>query len=131
MTVLEAAAAQSVFSGLRVLVVEDETIISFLIEDMLTELGCAEIWHASGAPEALSLLGEKRPDVAVLDVNLRGEMCFPVAERLAAQGIPFIFATGYGREGIPPRWLDHPVVQKPFHPLTLAAGLRAALMAAK
>lgn len=100
--------------GLNILIVEDEAAVSFLVEDMLQDLGCTAVWHASSVKEALAILADHRPDAAVLDVNLRDELAYPVAERLDALGIPFIFATGYGRQGIPSDWLIKPVVQKPF-----------------
>jgi CheY-like chemotaxis protein len=90
----------SPLAGLTVLIVEDETIISFLIEDMALELGAGEICHAAGVAEALAFLAERRPDTAIVDVNLGGELAYPVAERLAALGVPFVFATGYGRQGV-------------------------------
>lgn len=113
--------------GLTFLVVEDETIISFLLEDMLSELGCSAVLHASRVNDALTLLREHRPDVAVLDVNLAGEYAYPVAARLAEAQIPFIFTTGYGSSGILKDWASRPVIQKPFGLEDLAAALRAAL----
>ena len=112
---------------LTVLIVEDESIVSFMIEDMLAELGAAEIRHAGGVAEALRLIGAGRPDVAVLDVNLGGEPIHPVAERLDALAVPFVFATGYGRQGVPPRWATHPVLQKPFPGVELARAMREVL----
>lgn len=109
--------------GSKILVVEDESIISLLIEDMLVELGCAAVWHASGVGEALALLDDHRPDAAVLDINLAGEPAYPVAERMERRRIPFIFATGYGQQGLAPAWAGRPVIQKPFKLATLAAAL--------
>lgn len=100
--------------GLKMLIVEDEPAVAFLVEDMLQDLGCNAVWHASTVKEALDILRDHKPDVAVLDVNLRDELAYPVAEKLDAMEIPFIFATGYGRKGIPADWLIKPVVQKPF-----------------
>lgn len=114
-------------AGLTVLVVEDESIISFLVEDMLKDIGCTTVLHASGVAEALALLAAQPPDAAVLDVNLAGEMVFPVAERLQAAGIPFIFTTGYGLKGMPSNWALLPVVQKPFKRETLTAALASAV----
>ncbi len=113
--------------GLSILVVEDETIISLLLEDMLLNLGCGAVWHASGVNEALALLKEKRPDAALLDVNLSGEPAYPVAEQLESAAIPFIFSTGYGTSGLPARWGAKPTVQKPFTLQTLEKALSAAL----
>lgn len=113
--------------GLCVLVVEDEAIISFLLEDMLGELGAADVRHAGTVRSALALLDERIPDLAVLDVNLGGERVYPVAERLAAAGVKFVFTTGYGRSGIEPRWSASAVVQKPFNVETMRAALHAVL----
>lgn len=71
-------------SGPQALVVEDETMIVLLIEDMLREMGCAAVRHATDVREALRLIDSARPDFAVLDVNLGGEQVYPVAERLDA-----------------------------------------------
>jgi CheY-like chemotaxis protein len=113
--------------GKIVLVVEDETIVSFLIEDMLGELGCDTVWQAGSVPEALQLLEQRTPDAVVLDANLSGQFAFPIAMRLAEANIPFIFATGYGRSGIPNEWASRPVIQKPFTRDTLEAALRRLL----
>ena len=118
---------QTLLRGLTVLLVEDETLISFLIEDMLQQLGCSHVWHATAVSQALTIVGERRPDVAVLDVNLGGEPVYPVVERLAAAEIPFIFATGYGRTGLPQQWNGRPVIQKPFALEALAAALGSVL----
>jgi CheY-like chemotaxis protein len=106
--------AERPLSGLRILVVEDEAMLFFLAEDMLTELGCSAVLHACRVRDALALLARELPDVAMLDVNLAGEQAYPIAEKLAAAKVPFVFATGYGSEGIPPYWANRPVVQKPF-----------------
>jgi DNA-binding response OmpR family regulator len=94
---------------------------------MLKELGCAAVRHATDVDGALRLLRERPPDAAVLDVNLAGESAFAVAERLDAARVPFVFATGYGRDGLPARWAPRLVIQKPFRVETLGAALAAAL----
>ena len=114
-------------SGLSILVVEDEAIIALMIEDMLSPLGCTSVLHASAVAPALVLLAEEKPDAALLDVNLGGEPAYAIAERLEALQIPFIFASGYGSVGLPPRWSQRPVIQKPFTPEMLAAKLLSLL----
>ncbi len=89
-------AANSPLHRRKALVVEDEVIISFLVEDLLSEFSC-DVSLAANVPSALKLLDEGKPDFAVLDVNVGDEMVFPVAERLKKAGVPFIFTTGYGR----------------------------------
>jgi CheY-like chemotaxis protein len=121
------APAATVLRGLDILLVEDEAIIALMVEDLLAELGCARVRHASRIGEALKLIEERRPQAAILDVNLNGEAVFPVAERLDATGIPFVFTTGYERDIVPPRWRDRPFVQKPIESDSLAAALGRAL----
>ncbi|TFF27708.1 response regulator [Jiella endophytica] len=101
--------------GLRVLIVEDESLVALQLEDMLLELGC----HVVGPAMRLRAAGELLDagvgiDCAVLDVNVCGEMVYPIADRLDQMGIPFIFATGYGRDGVEPRWTKVPILQKPY-----------------
>lgn len=111
----------------KILVVEDETIVAFLLEDMLIGLGCETVWHASSVKEGIALLASHRPDGAVLDVNLGDELVYPLAERLAGLKIPFIFATGYGPGAIQERWRRQPMVQKPYNDRSLAMALSQAL----
>jgi DNA-binding response OmpR family regulator len=117
------------FSGLKVLVVEDEAIISFMIEDMLRELGFGEVFLAASIPNAFLAVERNRPDVAILDVNLGGAPVYAVAEKLESAGVPFAFASGYGRGGISDAWSGKTVIQKPFDLNRLAEGLRACLAA--
>ena len=66
-------------------------------------------------------------EVALLDVSLNGKQVFPVAEFLSERGIPFAFASGYGRSGLPERFCNRPVVPKPFLIEELSAALESAL----
>ncbi|MGH6967805.1 MAG: hypothetical protein ACREEL_03740 [Stellaceae bacterium] len=116
-------------AGLEVLLVEHESAAVFVVEDMLFNLGAATVWHAANVDGALALLRNRRPGVAVVDVSLAGEPAYPVAEKLTAAGIPFVFVAGYGSDGIRRRWSEHVTLQKPFRPATLATALRAALNA--
>jgi CheY-like chemotaxis protein len=112
-----------ILAGLNVLLVEDEPIISFLVEDMLKDLGCSEVWVAGHVSEALELIGRQVPHVAILDVHLRREVAYPIAARLTELDIPFVFASGYGSGNLPLPWKDHRSVQKPFVIEDLAAAL--------
>lgn len=102
--------------GLRVLIVEDEALVSMLLEDMLADHGCEVAASAGRVAQALALVADDglAVDAAILDVNLGGEPIFPVADALAARGVPFAFATGYGAGGLPDGWRDRPTLQKPF-----------------
>lgn len=96
-------------------VVEDETLVLFNLEDILAELGYDVAGVAMRLDDARRLAQElERFDVAILDVNLGGALVFPAAQVLVERGIPVMFATGYGRDGLPPEWAHHEVVQKPY-----------------
>lgn len=100
--------------GLHLLVVEDEAMIAFALEDLLTDLGCEVVGPVFRVRDAMQLAREAVIDGAILDVNIAGEEVFPVADILEARGIPFIFTTGYGTAGLRPSDLGHPVLQKPY-----------------
>jgi DNA-binding response OmpR family regulator len=112
------------FQGLRVLLVEDEAMICLLLEDMLQEFGCEIVGPACDLKRATDLAqGEASIDVAVLDVNLGGQLVFPVAEILAERGVPILFATGLGADELPEAWRGHQTVQKPMGMDQLAVSL--------
>jgi DNA-binding response OmpR family regulator len=125
-----ANSGQATLRGHHVMLVEDETSLSFLVEDMLMELGAAKVSHAATVSAALDLLKTITPTIAVLDVNLGGEAGYPVAEQVAARNIPFLFLTGYGAGGIDPRWAVRPVLQKPLDLDSLERVLRMTLIRA-
>ena len=106
--------------GLKVLVVEDEMMVSMLIEDMLADLGCTVVGPASRIEEAFDLARSSEIDCAVLDVNLGGQPIFPLADVLREKGAPFAFATGYGDAGLRDVDKGTPVLQKPFRESALA-----------
>ena len=108
-------------------VVEDETMVAILLEDMLAELGCEVLWTAHRVNKALDLVSGSTPDAAVLDVNIAGDEVYPVADALAARGVPIVFTTGYGARGLADSWRDRPIVQKPFQVEHLSRGLLTAL----
>ncbi len=107
-------------AGLRVLVVEDEMMVSMLIEDMLSDMGCLVVGPASRLDEAIEIAQTAEIDCAVLDVNLGGQPIFPLADILRARGCPFAFATGYGDAGLRDADRGTPVLQKPFREGDLA-----------
>ena len=101
-------------TSLKVLVVEDEALVSMLVEDMLTDLGCTIVGPAAEIEEALRLAGSADIDAALLDVNLGGRPIFPVADALKERGVPFAFASGYGEAGLTDDHRGATVLQKPF-----------------
>ena len=115
------------FSGRRVLIVEDESLVAMLLETILEDMGCTPVGPAATVDEALRLTADAEPiDAALLDVNVAGRQVFPVAEALRDRGVPFVFSTGYGEGGLPDEWRGQPTLQKPF----TEAAVRDALMTA-
>jgi len=112
--------------AVRVLVVEDEYLLADALADGLAALGVQVIGPVGGLAEALALVEAAPIDGAVLDINLRGEMVFPLADALAARGVPYVFATGYGRETIPARHRDAPTLSKPVDVAALKSLLETA-----
>lgn len=111
----------------RVLVVEDEALVSMLIEDMLTDIGCTCIDVASSVEGAMEALSRADPDFAMLDLNLNGKRSFPIADILAAREIPFVFLSGYGSRGLTDAYQGAKVLQKPFQLGDLANALQHAI----
>ena len=112
----------------RIMIVEDEALVALMVEDLLTDFGCQISGSFGAVDDALAYLKDAVApppalDGAVLDVNIGGTMVFPVAERLRAAGIPFVFATGYGalpRKGFE----DVMVLNKPIDPVLLEDAVR-------
>jgi CheY-like chemotaxis protein len=107
----------------RIMIVEDEALVALMVEDLLTDFGCQISGSFGAVDDALAYLRDAAApppalDGAVLDVNIGGTMVFPVAERLRAAGIPFVFATGYG--ALPRKGFEDVVVlNKPINPILL------------
>ena len=114
--------------GRQILVVEDETLIALLIEEMLGDLGCGVVGPAHALPEALALAaGAEVIDAALLDVNVGGRPVFEVVDVLRARGVPLVFSTGYGDDGLRDSDRGAPVLQKPFRLAEVETALRTAL----
>ena len=112
-------AAPFVVSGNRVMIVEDEALVAMVVAESLTELGYSVVGPYSRASAAMAAIKEDEIDVAILDVNLGGELVYPLAEALTMRAVPFIFVTGYGAESIDRRFANVPILQKPIERQTL------------
>jgi DNA-binding response OmpR family regulator len=102
-------------SGLRILVVEDSLLIADVIAEELRDHGCTVVGPVPRLEQGLALANREQLDGALLDVNLAGERCFPIAAALVARGVPFAFLTGYGEAGIPSEFRDTARLSKPFN----------------
>lgn len=98
----------------RILVVEDESLIAMLIEDLLLDLGYEVVGPVARVERALDLIEREAIDGALLDVNLGVERSYPIADALSARNCPFVFTTGYGEAGLAPAHCGRPVLRKPL-----------------
>ena len=112
--------------GRRVLVVEDEYFIADDMAVALAREGAVVLGPVPTCAEALALVESERGqiDMAVLDINLGGELCFPVGDALIEAGVPFIFATGYEETMVPERFRHVRRWEKPFNLSGLVHGLQ-------
>jgi CheY-like chemotaxis protein len=117
----ETEAEDNDLSALRILIVEDEYYVADDLARALEGLGATVLGPVATLEEAERLVAEGRFDCAVLDMNLRGEMAFPIADRLEAQGIPFVVASGYNSASLPDRFSAVPRVEKPYDPAQVVA----------
>jgi CheY-like chemotaxis protein len=98
----------------RVLLLDDEPLITMLLEDILAQLGYETVGPAHTVPAALGLIETSPLDAAILDMNLGKELSYPAADALRLRGIPFMFLTGYVSPGIDARFHNELVMAKPF-----------------
>ncbi|MEJ6401543.1 response regulator [Yoonia sp. 2307UL14-13] len=99
----------------NVLIVEDDVLVALDAEHLLERLGIRQTRRAVRLTEALEVLRMQAFDFGILDVNLGGETVFPVADAMIARGIPFVFASGYGRlPAMASRFAHVPLLAKPY-----------------
>jgi CheY-like chemotaxis protein len=103
--------------------VEDEPLVAMEISSCLSDVGCEIVGPAGSVAGAVALVEAQRIDAALVDANLAGDRVDRLAELLAKRGIPFMFVTGYGREGLPTAFRETPIIGKPFTREQLLAGV--------
>jgi PAS domain S-box-containing protein len=126
---IAAASGAIDLKGARVLIVEDAVLLALELETGLADAGAHVIGPAYELEEGMALL-DQPIDAAVLDANLNGRSVTPVAQVLAARGVPFLFATGYGEAGGAPTGFDAPIIRKPYDVTQVAAAVAELLRAA-
>jgi DNA-binding response OmpR family regulator len=110
-----------------ILIVEDDVLLATAMEMSVEEAGYAVAGQVTTVDDALATVRRERIDAALLDVNLSGELVFPVAEELAQRGVPFVFVTAHPRSALPPSLRDRPFVEKPYTAGELSAALADAV----
>ena len=112
--------------GRSILIVEDEPLIAMMLEDFLDSLGHTVRGTCDSVQGALTEIEKGGFDLAILDVNLKGESVWPVAERLREKQIPFVLATGGHVDPPPPEFAHVPVIEKPYTVDRVTPALEAA-----
>jgi two-component sensor histidine kinase/CheY-like chemotaxis protein len=112
-----------------ILLVEDEPLVAMMIEKIIVSLGFSVAGACATVAQARQAIDSKEFTGAILDVNLGGELVFPVADILSRRQIPFIFTTGYGPERIVPRFTHIPLLPKPVEASMLRKMLAEVLSA--
>lgn len=110
-----------------ILIVEDEPLISMMLEDFLLSMGHEVSATCESVEQAMAAIDAKSFDLAILDVNLRGENVWPVASRLKEMGVPFVLASGGHVEQPPAEFANVPLLDKPYTIDRVAPALDAAL----
>ena len=100
--------------GLRLLVVEDVFLIAESLSALLREHGCEVVGPVGHLEQALDLARDATLDGAILDINLDGKLCFPIAAMLSQRGVPYFFVTGYSEDIVPAKYRSIPRLEKPF-----------------
>lgn len=112
-------------AGYRVLLVEDNFNIARALSRALEVQGAEVVGPVGTVKDALALVGTDTPiDRALLDINLRGEFAYRVAEALRSKGVRVVFLTGYDETSIPASYRDVPCLQKPVNLARLVRALR-------
>ncbi|HET8613155.1 MAG TPA: response regulator [Sphingomonas sp.] len=120
--------AANILSGKVILVAEDEYMVAEDVRGALVQAGAYVVGPTANVTDALALIdGSPRIDAALLDVNLGGELVFPVADRLMAAAVPFVFTTGYDRRALPERFAAAPRCEKPVTMRDVTTALRGVL----
>jgi CheY-like chemotaxis protein len=110
-----------------ILIVEDEPLIAMMLEDFLDSLGHNVRGTCDTVEAALEEVEKGGFDLAILDVNLKGENVWPVATKLREKNVPFVIATGGHVDPPPPEFDDAPVIEKPYTVDRVTPAIEAAL----
>lgn len=118
-------AAAPILAGMKVLVAEDVWLSAVEMESTLVEVGATVIGPAASLPDAKRLIATETIHCAVLDIDLGGRACYPVAAELERRGIAIIFVTGHEKPHLPPSLRSYPLLHKPFPPARLQEAVAA------
>jgi CheY-like chemotaxis protein len=123
---MQPIATKPILAGRRILVVEDEFFLADDYRQILADLGAEVLGPVATLGEGLRIVeAASQIDLALLDVQLRGNDVFAISAALKGRKIPFVFATGFGVRQIPPGYEDVPRLEKPFERGALIVAIEA------
>lgn len=108
-----------------VLIVEDDPYISMEMQFLVEECDCRTLGPAASVAVALGMIGDQEPSAALLDINLDGEMVWPLADALDERRIPYVLVSGFRRANLPERFAERPFLCKPVHRMAVQRELSA------
>jgi CheY-like chemotaxis protein len=118
----------TLLKGRRILVVEDQSLIAMEMQDCLENAGAVVVGPVGRIQQGLSSVEKEPLDAALLDIDLNGERCWPIADALVSRSIPFAFTTGFATNIVmPDRFVKHPVITKPCSERDILATLEELL----
>jgi DNA-binding response OmpR family regulator len=123
-TTNESVREQLSLAGLSVLVVEDDYLLAKEVASILREHGAVVLGPVPDVARGRALLSESRPDCALLDINLKGQFVYELAEELIKIGVPPIFTTGYDSSFLPRQLIGRACLQKPIDMRNLVLSIR-------
>lgn len=112
-------------AGKRVMIVEDEFLLAMSLEEDLTAAGAIVVGPLTTLSETMDAIEKESFDVAVLDINLNGEMSYPAVDTLIERGSPFVLLSGYAGTSLPERFREFPRLAKPYDVARLIETLQA------
>jgi DNA-binding response OmpR family regulator len=122
--------APSEFKGLRILLVEDDLLLAMEMEEVLRDLGCEIVGPFARLNEAIAAAVNEALDGAIVDLNLRGEMSFPLIEELRRKSVPCVLCSGYADlPEMRSQLREIPKLGKPCNHEHLVAAMRTAFVA--
>jgi CheY-like chemotaxis protein len=127
----EAMDTTDALRGLSVLVVEDNGLLCCVLEEALREAGCEVLGPYSRLPEAMQAATSAHIDIALLDINLRGELVSPLAEQLRDRGVPFVLSSAYQQQELPRTLQSAIQLRKPYTDTDLLERLAAVIIGAR
>jgi DNA-binding NarL/FixJ family response regulator len=113
-------------TGLHVIIIEDEDILAFCLNDVVEDAGCVVVGVAGWLDEALSLAATATFDVAIVDLQLHGQNAYAVAASIVSRGRAIVVSTGSDASEVPAEFHEWPVLRKPYKDAAILSAIKSA-----